>query len=264
MHSFARRSRALALLGPLALLACVRGAPNIALAPIVTDRPDFTESAVTVPHGHTQLEMGATFTDEDGVRSVSTGETLIRVGLASRLELRLTPANHLTERGGAARAQGLEDAGVGVKIALHAGPDAPGRIEPTLALIVGTSLPTGAAAYRGSRALPEVKFLSQWSLNDRLAFASNINWARAENAGAPYDEWSGSGSVALALTDRLGTYAEYYVFGDRTPAWQRRDYVNGGMTFLVTDQFQLDARVGVRVDAPRDGIFFGFGFARLF
>ena len=54
------------------------------------------------------------------------------------------------------------------------------------------------------------------------------------------------------------------MFGDRTAVWQRRDYVNGGLTFLVNDHFQLDARVGARVDAPRDGVFFGLGFARLF
>ena len=259
-----RCSPAVALLAPLTLIACVRSAPGVAPGPIITDRPDFTESAVTVPHGHTQLEMGSTFTDEDGVRSVSTGEMLIRTGLSPRWELRLSPANHLTERAGASRAQGLEDAGLGVKIALHAGPEAPGSLEPTVALIVGTSLPTGADSYRSRRALPEAKFLTQWALTERVAFASNLNWARGEVGGAAYDEWSGSGTFAFALTERIGSYAEYYVFGERTAAWQRRDYVNGGLTFLVNDRFQLDARVGARVDAPRDGVFFGLGFARLF
>lgn len=264
MHTHPRPVRALAALVALALVGCVRGAPRVEPGPIITDRPDFTESAVTVPHGHTQLEMGSTFTDEDGVRSVSTGETLIRTGLSPRWELRLTPANHLTERAGASRTQGFEDAGIGVKIALHGGAAAPGSIDPTVALIVGTSLPTGAETYRSRRALPEVKVLSQWSLTEHLAFASNVNWARGEVGGAAYDEWSGSGTFAFSLTPRVGGYAEYYVFGDRTAAWQRRDYVNGGLTFLVNDAFQLDARVGARVDAPRDGVFFGFGFARLF
>ncbi|MCE9603110.1 MAG: transporter [Gemmatimonadetes bacterium] len=264
MHTHSRPAGALAPLLALALVACVRAAPTVAPGPIITDRPDFTESAVTVPHGHTQLEMGSTFTDEDGVRSVSTGEMLLRTGLSPRWELRLTPANHVTERAGASRAQGLEDAGLGVKIALHAGPGTPGSLDPTVALIVGTSLPTGAESYRNRRALPEVKFLTQWSLTERVAFASNLNWARGEVGGAAYDEWSGSGTFAFSLSERFGSYAEYYVFGDRTAAWQRRDYVNGGLTFLVNDRFQLDARVGARVDAPRDGVFFGLGFARLF
>lgn len=38
--------------------------------PIITDRPDFTESAVTVPRGHLQLETGYTgaYDREDGKR----------------------------------------------------------------------------------------------------------------------------------------------------------------------------------------------------
>ena len=38
--------------------------------PMVTDRPDFTESTLTVPRGRAQVELGYTYVydDEDGVR----------------------------------------------------------------------------------------------------------------------------------------------------------------------------------------------------
>ncbi len=247
----------------LSVAACVRPASQVETSPIVTDRPDFTESAVTVPHRSVQVEMGGTWSSEEGVESVSSGETLIRSGLTPRVELRLTAASYAVERSPVARSQGLEDTGIGFKFAIHDGGDSPSII-PTVGLIVGTSLPTGSDAFRSRRALPEAKLLGAWTINERVAFASNLNWARAEDAVASHDEFSGSGSFAFSLTDRVGAYAEYFAFGERSGVWTRREYVNGGLTFLVHPTFQLDARVGVRVDTPADGTFVGIGLSRRF
>ncbi len=61
--------------------------------PLVTDRPDFTESTDAVPRGRFQLEMGYTFTydreKKDRVRSHTAPEFLLRVGLFDDFELRL-------------------------------------------------------------------------------------------------------------------------------------------------------------------------------
>ena len=43
--------------------------------PLVTDRPDFTESTLTVPFGHVQLETGYTFTYDDEGGQASTGSS---------------------------------------------------------------------------------------------------------------------------------------------------------------------------------------------
>ena len=64
--------------------------------PIVTDRPDQTESAVTVPHKTLQIESGFTFgwNEKDGIETKDLGynSTLLRWGVLSRLELRLGAA----------------------------------------------------------------------------------------------------------------------------------------------------------------------------
>lgn len=252
------------LLGTLALSACVRGAPNVDLGSLVTDRPDFTESTQTVPRGYTQVEVGGTGRRESDVTSASIGEVLVRAGVAPRIELRLTLPSLATERSTSSTAHGLDDAGLGVKLALHTGPEAPGSLEPSVSLLIGTSLPTGSNLFGSSRALPEMKFLASWTITERVGFASNVNWARAEDSGAPHDEWSGSGSFSLALSARVGSYAEYFVFGDRASIWRRRDYLNGGLTYLVHDALQLDARAGVRIDGVGDGGFFGLGVSRRF
>lgn len=258
-----RHRLSLLVVASATLLGCVRITADQDISPLVTDRPDFTESALTVPRRSVQVEMGGTYSSEDGVRSVSSGETLIRAGLTDRVELRVTAASYAVERSDVARAQGLEDSGIGFKFFLHDGGESPSFV-PTVALIAGTSLPTGAAPFRSRRALPEAKLLGAWTLNDRVGFASNLNWARAESGGSAHDEFSGSGSFAFSLSDRVGAYAEYFAFGERMAVWTRREYVNGGLTFLVHPTLQLDARAGFRLDAPADGTFVGLGVSRRF
>src|SRR3972149_2072098 len=67
------------------------GGPDLS-EPLVTDRPDFTESTVTVGLGGVQLEMGYTYTRDEASGGNTTEhpfpETLLRVGmLANWLEL---------------------------------------------------------------------------------------------------------------------------------------------------------------------------------
>lgn len=243
--------------------ACAPARQSVELGPLVTDRPDFTESAVTIPKGFSQLEVGTTVDQADGVRSVSAGETLLRSGVNEHVELRLTLANYAAQRDGTATVQGFEDAGIGVKVALFEGPDR-ASIVPTLAFIAGTSLPTGALSFRSRSALPEFKLLGAWTVSERIAFASNLNWARAEDVIGTHDEWSGSASFGFSLAEKVGAYAEYFAFGERSGAWQRREYVNGGVTYLLSDALQLDARYGVRTDAPSRANFVGIGLSRRF
>ena len=62
-------------------------------APLVTDRPDFTESTKTIPRGHLQIEAGFTFVydrrGDDRLRDHAAPELLLRIGLADDFELRI-------------------------------------------------------------------------------------------------------------------------------------------------------------------------------
>ena len=101
------------------------GGPDLD-APLVTDRPDFTEASSTVGRGVAQLEFGYTFThNADGASSTtshSIGEPLLRYGvLADWLELRIgwNYANQTTIAGGVGTSvRGAEDLYLGYKIGL--------------------------------------------------------------------------------------------------------------------------------------------------
>lgn len=149
------------LLAAFALIsACAPQRENIQTAPMVTDRPDFTESALTVPARLQQLEFGQTLTQEGDTRSISIGEFLLRSGITDRLEMRISAASFAIEDNGPNRTQGLEDANIGAKFVLRGAGEGAARWKPGLAVIAGATIPSGARSFRSSHALPEVKLLA--------------------------------------------------------------------------------------------------------
>jgi len=119
--------------------------------PLVTDRPDFTESSSTVGRGLLQLEGGFTFAEFEGGAEVTTlGEVLARWGVAPKLELRFVLPIYAWERGSGDDRSGFTDSAVGLKyeLAQGLGSGLIGGMEA--ALIASTTVPTGGAAFGSS------------------------------------------------------------------------------------------------------------------
>ncbi|MFN2421130.1 MAG: transporter, partial [Gemmatimonadota bacterium] len=92
-----------------------------AQGPLVTDRPDFTESAAVVGTGRVQLEGGATWTDLGDSDELALGEILVRIGLHDRLEFRVAPNSYTRVDGPDSDVEGLEDPSLGAKWLLAEG-----------------------------------------------------------------------------------------------------------------------------------------------
>ena len=123
--------------------------------PLVTDRPDFTESSSTVGSGVFQLEGGITYADLRGGTEVTTvGEILARWGVAEKLELRFVLPTYSFERGSASDASGFLSSGIGLKYDLlpGGGDGFIGGMEA--ALIASTTVPAGTADYASSKWQP--------------------------------------------------------------------------------------------------------------
>ena len=234
-------------------------APAAAPAPLVTDRPDFTESPLVVPVRSVQLEAGNSFTRAGGATEQTLGEVLLRVGLHSRVELRLAANSWVVSEEAGVHSSGLEDAGVGAKLSIV--PEREGRhLLPTTALIVGTSLPTGSPGRRSSALSPEAKLLLGWNLAETWGLASNLNVSSTPEAGSRFTELVGSLSLGHELGERLGAYAE--VYGGRTSRGDQSRFGNVGVTFAVAPLFQLDARVGTGIGPSAGARFAGVGLSR--
>ncbi len=233
--------------------------------PIITDRPDFTESTETVPAGMTQIEAGVTFSRAGDERENSFGEVLVRHALGRKTELRLEVPTFARTRGTGGRESGFGDGSIGFKVMLSQGSGKMGLKKPRVSLIGDTSLPIGSRDFRERKLQPGAKLLLGWDLSERVALSSNLNYAYLSEDGERFGEFSASASLGFSLSDKVGSYLEVFGFspgGDRDSS----RFINGGLTYLVNNDFQLDARVGFGLgnDVKGPDTFFGVGVSRRF
>ena len=230
--------------------------------PLVSDRPDFTESTVTMGRGEVQVEGGHTFTRVTSSKENTTGELLVRIGLGSRAELRLEPGSYTKLTSPLGDASGREDGGLGVKVRLHTPPNDERSIVPAVALVLDSSLPTGSERFRQNRLQPEAKLASAWSLTDRIDLSTNVNVARPRDENGRYTELAASASFGFELTPRVSAYAEMYGFAPQVRGVGRTGYANSGFTLSVTPNVQLDLRGGIGLNGDAPDYFVGAGLVR--
>jgi hypothetical protein len=250
--------------------------------PFATDRPDFTEASSTVGRGRVQLEFGYTFIqdDEDGarVRAQSFPETLLRVGvLADWLEFRMAwnyGIERTTEGGVSTTISEPEDLYLGVKLWLTE----QDGIFPEMALVPQMTVPSApvltepfAPLFQPTRAfgtgevMPGVNWLYGWDIGEIGYIAGSTQGNRAlDDAGVFYTEFAQSVTVGYVWTERLTQYTEWFAFfphGAVDPGTQPEHYLNGGFTYLVADNFQVDVRAGYGLNRAADDFFAGTGAA---
>jgi hypothetical protein len=232
--------------------------------PLVTDRPDFTESSSTVGLRVAQIEFGYTYThDNDGAArttSHSYPEALLRYGmLAEWFELRIAQ-NFVSETTAGVKQSGAEDLYLGAKIALT-----PQECYlPESAVILQTTVDSGAAPFTAGEVLPGANFVYSWDVTDSISTAGSTQLNRAidEATGRAYTELAQSWTVGLSLSERVGAYAEWYAFFPHSADTAVSEhYFNGGLAFLINDDVQWDVRAGVGLNDAADDYFVGTGLS---
>lgn len=241
------------------------GGPPSRDEPLVTDRPDFTEASTTVGMGVAQVEYGYTylFDREAGERTIahSYPEMLWRIGmLADWFEFRIA-WNYAEERiatgGVETRARGAEDLYLGIKLGLTPQEG----ILPEMALVPQMTVPTGARAFTSGETMPGINWLYSWEVNDWLTIGGSSQINRAvDDAGAFYSEFAQSMTAAYTLTDRLGAYTEWFaLFPSGAAAAEQQHFFNGGFTYLLNNDQQIDIRAGVGLNRAAEDYFLGVG-----
>jgi hypothetical protein len=253
---------------------------------ITTDRPDFTESPVTVGRGRIQLEAGYLFVRERGgdtlIRSHGYPDMLWRIGLFTDwFELRIFQ-NFLSEQtispDGREALSGAEDMTLGVKFALV---EQRGWL-PAVALILQTDIPTGHGHFSADEWLPGGSFQYAWDvIPDFFTVAGNTVIGRQRgihtfpgvgeielSEGPPvkhsYLEVAQSISLGYILSTKLAAFTEWvgmFPHSALDPEVGPEHFLQGGFTYLVTNNFQLDIRAGFGLNRHAEDFFTGAGFA---
>jgi len=232
---------------------------------LVTDRPDQTESSVVVRPGRVQLETGWTFSreDESGERkdTEEAAGTLVRIGLAERVELRVGWAGYISEdvdlAGAMTEADGPGDAELGAKLYLR---EEQGRA-PELALLAAVSLPTGADEFSSDELDPSFRISASHGLSERLAIGYNAGLAWTSESGATLSSYLYTAALGIGVTDRLGAFVE--LFGELPASAPGRpaNSVDGGLTYLLRDNIQVDLAGGIGLSSAADDWFVGLGIS---
>ena len=242
--------------------------------PLVTDRPDFTESADAVPRGHIQLEMGYTFThDREGrerTRDHTAPELLLRIGLVDDFELRLGWDGYSwqdqlfdVQRDSGFRLsvedhiQGSNDVSIGLKYKLFEQEGA----RPHLGVIAELSMPSGTPEFSAGDVEPAAILCWAYDLDERWALAGNVGVGAVRGESNRFAQATSSVSLAYALSERWGSYAEYFGIYPNADGSDCAHSVNGGLTYLISDNLQVDLRVGAGLNEEADDFFAGAGFA---
>jgi hypothetical protein len=270
----ARRHPFLLLLSSILLLAPCAGAaddPDTVSPELVTDRPDATESAVTVPRGLFQFELGWTHaeTDVEGTRTRADSfpETLIRIGLSRRFELRLGFDGYQWDRedpasGPSEDRSGFNNTSVGFKAALAGERGA----RPQIAVIGEIGIPSGAEELTDSEVVPAFIFAFSNTLNDRLSLGYNLGalWLEEEDeSGESKTTATAIWSVALGIGvgEKLGAFVELFGNPILSGAGESSSSFDGGFTYLVRPNVQLDAFAGTGLSGDAPDWFAGLGIS---
>jgi hypothetical protein len=230
--------------------------------PLVTDRPDFTESAETVPQGRVQVETGVTVERTGEARTRSWDGALLRVATGHRSELRIGLPSYVRERVASGASSGFDDAFLGAKFVLLKAEVG----KPQVALLVGSTLPTGSRRVGERKYQPEAVLAAGIEISDKVALGVNFGAVGSSSEGERFGQYFGSASLGCELYPNLGAFVEAYVFNRTEAGGRRQQYFDTGLTYLLNHDLQLDARIGVGLANHVSGpdYFYGVGVSQRF
>ncbi len=248
---------ALAAFTPTAVAFCQ------SIPELVTDRPDQTESAQTVPSGWLQIETGVMYEQSAipygqglTVRTWTSPAILFRYGLVNGLELRLGSAFVVESQDGSTTsenrefaresvARGTEALSLGFKYCLTDWESLP------IAAMVMFALPsTVAGDFAANNPAGELRIAAEHSPADWLSLGINLAAERdfRENqTGFHYTAVAG-----LDLITDFGFFIEVYGSQDADEKSFLHRF-DGGLTALLDPNLQIDFSAGVGISGENTG-----------
>jgi Putative MetA-pathway of phenol degradation len=223
--------------------------------PIQADRPDQTETPSLVPKGMFQLEVGFSYQKEnDKSDSYALPSALWKYGVNKWFELRLI-TEFVKEKVDVKDVSGFNTILIGCKIKIA---EEKGVI-PKTSFIGHLTFPKIASdEYATNYYAPEFRFVMQHTLSEKFSLSYNLG-----------SEWNGETNTPVAIytlttgysiTDKLGSYVELFGFAPKNETANHS--FDGGITYLISNNFMLDlsSGFGVTKNAPDYYVAVGFSF----
>ena len=220
---------------------------------LVTDRPDQTESSVTVPKGKLQIESGMLFSSfgksRSKIKSTVIPTTLLRFGITDGIELRFMNQFEKVKEGGISNS-GMNDLEIGAKIQLLKNKD----VNTEIAFLTHFIIPSGADHFRAAKAGSINKLAISHSLSDNIGLGYNVGYSYF---GEGNGDFTYSLALGIGLSDEVAIFFEPY--GEIVEFKDFQANFDTGITYLLKDNFQLDLSFGVGLNHRMS--FVGAGFS---
>ena len=208
------------------------------------DRPDATESPITVEPGLYQVESTLWGFSREGSASTWTlAESNLKAGLTARTDLQLVLSPWIKEEGGA---EGFGDADMRLKWNLwgNDGGKTAGALMPYVTIPTHTAVSTGE--WQGGLIFPVAIEISE-----RLGFGFQTQIDRVWNEDDGTHDWNlgHTAVIGFSLTDSLGMFVEYAGAAGDHPY---EASLNGGVTYATSADVQWDVAIGVGLTDAAD------------
>jgi len=221
---------------------------------LITDRPDQTESSVTVPYKSLQIETGFVMenkeTDLVDQKAFAYNTTLLRYGLFENFELRLgleylgdRERMKTTETTNAISGLSPLYAGFKVKIAEEEG------WKPEIAFLGALVLPfTAGEDYKPEYTGADIRFAFSHTLSDRFSLGYNLGAQWDGETAIP--SYFYSVTMGAGIIDKLGMFIESY--GLIPGKGEAEHLMDAGFTLLLLPNLQFDISGGIGIQNSID------------
>lgn len=165
---------------------------------------------------------------------------------------------------------GAEDMLVGVKLALSE----QSGLWPESAVILNLGIPTGAKVFSHRHVETGVNFLHSWDVASRWTLAGSSGFETGSELvllSLPLGTFAfrdqvlvfhQSVTTGFAITERWGSYFEYFALHSDSDTQERSDhFLDGGFMFLLDPNTQYDIPVGIGLNEQADDFFAGIGYS---
>ncbi len=213
---------------------------------IATDRPLQSATTSTVPKGKLQLETGINYSisgaDDNNIalHNLALPNALLKLGVANFFELRFSTSFNRrrlsSEFGGFSNTQGFDDFKMGFKWRLTQPEE--GRTQ--LSILSEVVAPTGTFSENVFGIKSALLVSKQINNNVSMLYNLGYNYFGEGNGDFTY-----TANIGIGLSDRLGFAVEAYGAYQNFETFSLNG--NMGVTYLITNFFQIDYSFGVGI-----------------
>jgi hypothetical protein len=222
---------------------------------IVTDRPDQTESSVTIGNRNFQIETGVLYqqNDNNSMLSFFGPSTLLRYGITNGIELRFVSQFESTKIGlesGDISYSGFNDLEFGAKIQVFKKEN----VNTEIAFLSHVVFPTAKENLTTDNVGVINKLAVSHVISDKIGLGYNVGYDNI----AKQSSFTYSLAIGIALSDKLSFYAEPYGSWGESNSFESN--FDAGLTFLVNGNFQLDVSYGTGLNNDMQYVASGFSW----